>query len=158
MSSFEVSCVLKGCNSKFIDRIVMLSINGNDISSFIIDKAFEIVNSYDENKCIEIITIYGNIQNTYLKLRSNTEIEKIGFYRQIALFYVKKIIESKIIAKFDKYIFKKEVAAGRCNSTCSICLENIETDIQYTRCNHAFHRTCMTKWGKNTCPMCRTNI
>lgn len=35
------------------------------------------------------------------------------------------IIEAKILAKFDKYIFKKEIAHGNYNITCSICLENI---------------------------------
>lgn len=158
MSSFEVSCILKGCNSIFINRIVMLSINGNNISNDIIDKSFEIVNSYDINECIEIIKTHGNIQDIYMKLSANSEIATIDFYRQIAYFYVKKIIEAKIVAKFDKFIFKKEVARGNCNSTCSICLENIEKDIQYTRCNHAFHRSCMTKWGRTSCPLCRSDI
>ncbi len=39
---------------------------------------------------------------------------------------------------------------------CTICLEDIETDKQETRCNHTFHKECLDKWTVNTCPVCRS--
>jgi hypothetical protein len=44
---------------------------------------------------------------------------------------------------------------------CSICLDNIhenddnELKIE-TICNHNFHKNCLDKWKKNTCPNCRS--
>ena len=155
MSSSEVSYILKGCNAKFINKLVKASINGNNITGEILDKSLDIIKLIDLNECRNIINNFSTILDINLKESSNPEIKKLDLYRQIALLYIKKIIEAKIIAKFDKAIFKKEVRLGKCDSTCSICLENIENDIQYTRCNHAFHRTCMTKWGRIDCPLCR---
>ena len=43
-------------------------------------------------------------------------------------------------------------------TTCSICLNNIETNMTTLKCKHAFHDKCIEKWkeqGKNTCPCCR---
>jgi hypothetical protein len=43
---------------------------------------------------------------------------------------------------------------------CSICLEEYrnEEDVVKIRCNHVFHKPCLSKWeekGNNTCPICR---
>jgi hypothetical protein len=55
------------------------------------------------------------------------------------------------------------------NKECSICLVDFHRndDISITNCNHIFHNTCITEWGKykisseetkTECPMCRTKI
>lgn len=44
---------------------------------------------------------------------------------------------------------------------CAICMEQLTGRQMRTRCGHAFHSSCITKWtrrGKNTCPICRENI
>jgi len=42
---------------------------------------------------------------------------------------------------------------------CSICLENLETNIAILVCNHRFHFKCIRKWcwkkRKLLCPFCR---
>jgi len=36
---------------------------------------------------------------------------------------------------------------------CPICMEN---NPEYnTICNHTFHKECLDKWNKNSCPYCR---
>ena len=41
---------------------------------------------------------------------------------------------------------------------CSICLEDLKSNLITTPCNHQFHRLCLKKWKKNSCPLCRTKI
>jgi hypothetical protein len=41
-------------------------------------------------------------------------------------------------------------------SNCSICLETDEGPWFVTACGHMFHPTCIQKWQKDTCPLCRT--
>lgn len=44
---------------------------------------------------------------------------------------------------------------------CSICLENLESvDIVVTRCNHAYHNSCLQRWIiiRPICPICRTGV
>jgi hypothetical protein len=43
---------------------------------------------------------------------------------------------------------------------CTICLEKYENEenVVKIRCNHVFHKTCLSKWeenNNNTCPVCR---
>jgi len=42
---------------------------------------------------------------------------------------------------------------------CSICLNTV-TNGQWlrTRCNHSFHRECLQKWQRDTCPLCRQEV
>lgn len=44
--------------------------------------------------------------------------------------------------------------------TCTICLEDILTDIEFLPCAHSFHRDCISGWvvSKPTCPMCKIPI
>jgi hypothetical protein len=45
--------------------------------------------------------------------------------------------------------------------TCSICLcDNKEKPEEWvkTRCDHYYHKECLTNWKNNTCPNCRTSI
>lgn len=47
------------------------------------------------------------------------------------------------------------------DTSCSVCLENIEeTDIYITKCNHHFHSECINSWKriKNSCPNCRGDL
>nr|XP_022905932.1 BRCA1-associated protein-like [Onthophagus taurus] len=42
--------------------------------------------------------------------------------------------------------------------TCPVCLERMDESIDGVLtilCNHAFHASCLEKWGDSTCPVCR---
>lgn len=43
---------------------------------------------------------------------------------------------------------------------CTICIEDILTDIEYLPCAHSFHKECIDEWIKtnNTCPICKIPI
>ena len=41
---------------------------------------------------------------------------------------------------------------------CSICLNTVTGPWLKTRCNHTFHRECLQKWQRNTCPLCRQEV
>lgn len=167
MSSI-ITCILKGCDAKFVDSLVSRAINGDDeinINTSIDFKANCVVNTYDITECIKIIIKHGDLHDAYIKLqilqREQVDISsKLNFHRELARIYVNQIIQAKYKAKYDAFKFKNAIARGRCNRTCSICLENIDKDVQLTRCNHAFHRSCMSQWQlrNNTCPMCRGDI
>ena len=39
---------------------------------------------------------------------------------------------------------------------CPLCYELLsENNSITTRCNHTFHKSCLNKWNKSSCPMCR---
>ena len=42
--------------------------------------------------------------------------------------------------------------------SCSICLEDLKCNLIITPCKHKFHRNCLEKWTKNSCPLCRRKI
>lgn len=156
------SCMLKGCDAKFINSLVMCSFRGEDIKESIITKSISVVNQYDIRECNKIITIHGDFHDAYTKLNAVPGIKiehsnKNRFYRQFAFVYVKKIIQTKVKVKLDALKLKRKIAQEKSEITCPICLEIIEKDSQFTQCNHVFHRECMTQWGKNICPMCRSN-
>ena len=47
------------------------------------------------------------------------------------------------------------------NKECAICLENLSTitdENEKLSCDHTFHKDCISKWSKNTCPCCRSKI
>lgn len=163
-SSNMVTCILKGCDAKFINTLVTNSFIGLDIEEDVRNKITSVVNSFDISECIKIILKHGDFHDVYVKLQSNRanliqDANKLMFYRQAATIYVKEIIEAKIKVKLDALKVKRRIALGNCDINCSICLSDIEAkDALITRCNHTFHRVCMTQWGRNTCPMCRANI
>ncbi|XP_067015276.2 BRCA1-associated protein isoform X2 [Anabrus simplex] len=42
--------------------------------------------------------------------------------------------------------------------TCPVCLERMDESVDgilTILCNHAFHSSCLAKWGDTTCPVCR---
>jgi hypothetical protein len=49
---------------------------------------------------------------------------------------------------FEEYCISKK---------CSCCLEEFKLNdiITITECNHVFHKKCLQKWNKNSCPNCR---
>lgn len=46
------------------------------------------------------------------------------------------------------------------NKECSICLEEMITNVQILTCKHEFHKKCLQRWcsENNICPICRTTI
>lgn len=46
------------------------------------------------------------------------------------------------------------------NEECSICLSKVNKALCKTKCEHAFHITCIKEWllRNNTCPLCREKI
>lgn len=45
-----------------------------------------------------------------------------------------------------------------CDSTCCICLNELESDTHTLDCGHKFHTSCVITWfrsNNDTCPMCR---
>lgn len=41
---------------------------------------------------------------------------------------------------------------------CPVCLERMDESVDGVLtilCNHAFHASCLEKWGDSTCPVCR---
>ena len=100
------SCMLKGCDAKFINSLVMCSFRGEDIKESIITKSISVVNQYDIRECNKIITIHGDFHDAYMKLKhiSGGNIQssnKLRFYRQFAFIYVNEIINIKIKSKLD---------------------------------------------------------
>lgn len=42
---------------------------------------------------------------------------------------------------------------------CCICLEKIlNKNISTTECNHSFHTSCLLKYNKQQCPICRQSL
>lgn len=46
------------------------------------------------------------------------------------------------------------------NKECSICLEEMISDLQVLTCKHEFHKNCVQRWclENNICPICRTQV
>ena len=44
--------------------------------------------------------------------------------------------------------------------TCSVCLDNIESNAFKTNCGHYFHNQCLLNWllTNHTCPVCRNDL
>lgn len=72
-----------------------------------------------------------------------------------------------VLGHNNKTVLRKKLFHKNCpiDSTCSICLDNIEIDSKVTpSCRHAFHKHCLENWkntgqeNSNTCPECRKVI
>lgn len=46
----------------------------------------------------------------------------------------------------------------RRNDDCCICIGTERGEWYQTQCGHNFHRCCISKWHRETCPMCRARI
>ena len=52
----------------------------------------------------------------------------------------------------------EEVLVENYSNDCSICLESIKEKVVILDCQHGFHRECIIKWERNSCPYCRQVI
>lgn len=116
----------------------------------------------DKNKeLIELQLIIFNkekeIESYHKKLKDinnnyNNEIKKIKDLNDyIVILWDTINIKDKEIQKITK--IKTEMPL----LLCSICLDEIdETNKIETKCNHLFHKNCLDKWERNTCPNCRS--
>ena len=114
-----------------------------------------IVSNYSIKDCINIIISNGDIfdaikKSEDIKLDSTN---KLLYHRQLALPFIEEFIENKINIKLFLMKTHKE------DRICSICFEEITNKtLTITKCKHIFHKCCLNKWSKKTCPMCRSNI
>jgi hypothetical protein len=46
----------------------------------------------------------------------------------------------------------------RVDSFCPICLNTTEDHVLTTSCGHTFHASCILKWKRGTCPVCRQRL
>jgi hypothetical protein len=53
---------------------------------------------------------------------------------------------------------EEEGTSDEVSKICSICLGTVTGPWLKTRCNHTFHRECLQKWQRNTCPLCRQEV
>lgn len=118
----------------------------------------KIINQYSIKDCENIIISHTDFIDAILKLR-DTQIDmtnKLVAARQIALPYVKSWISNKIQQK----LFLLNAKRNKEEHCCCVCLEPITrvNDITITPCSHVFHNSCMRKWNRKTCPMCRSNL
>jgi len=123
-------------------------------------KACDIIDMYDINNCISIITTHSNssiykaIKNCNLMIDLTSEI---NFYKELAFPYLYDIIYFKIHAAYYNYTNKTHKTI---TNECSICLDHINNkDLHVTKCNHTFHHLCYYKFIKHknntSCPNCR---
>jgi BRCA1-associated protein len=159
---------LKGCPAKNINRLVSLLTNYSQYSNeeqynkqfeyYINDLSYKVVNKYTINECISII-LYDN-KNILDAIKKSNGVQlnlndPLMFHRQLAFPYVKDWIITKVNSKISYAKLKK----SNDDIVCSICLEGFTNSrIKVTKCKHIFHIDCLNKWGRSTCPMCRSNI
>ena len=102
----------------------------------------------------------------YLSATNSSYIEQFNNIRAISSRKTNliSILNEDIINKNKEIIelkFQIKIITDISSISCSICLENINTDDDkyITKCNHLFHTSCLNKWGKNnTCPNCRIKL
>lgn len=164
---------IKGCNQKYINDMARKQFyNGIDIRRVIDEKTYDIVLNYSITECIKLILSNGNFYDAFIRCNNNNPIklsndinndiydDTILFHRRLAFSYIQELITIKIenrileILKFDEMIKN-----DNCDKTCSICLDiitNSNDDNWFiSKCGHLFHKKCLSKWNRNTCPLCR---
>ena len=158
---------LRKCNADEINTLVK-SIDyyskfytKNDIDNLINHtvntKTTEVINIYDIDDCIDIIKSNGDIHDAFMKSQETTfdMNDKLKFHQQLARPYVREIIFNKVNEK----IFINQTKRNNEEKSCSICFGEIASVSLYlTKCFHTYHKKCIAKWDKKTCPMCRCNI
>lgn len=159
---------LLGCPASFINDVVKKLDNMNRyglITEYDRFVEYEInqltnrvVNSYSIKDCENVIISQSDFIDALLKSRDITiDINnKVIAARVLALPYVKKWISNRIHQKL--FILKSKRNNEEHN--CSICFESISSmaDINITPCGHVFHNSCIRRWNRKTCPMCRGNL
>lgn len=167
MSSYR----LKECSAEKINKLVYLfdrnskyytDTEYNRIYQINIDHlAYGVVNKYTINDCISLITANGDFLDC-IKKSIDVQLDMsdpLKFHRQLATPYVKEWITDKINLKLFLLRQKQKGVNKNDENICSICLDCIPSSkMKITKCKHLFHRECLNKWTKNTCPMCRNNL
>lgn len=157
-----IGCPADEINS-LVNRIYRYShyYSDKDLNEFIENevniKARNAIYKYSIKECVNIIMFKGDILDAIKKNKdvvfdfSNSKT----YHRQLAYPYVKEWISMKVHEKF--YLIRAKI--NKEEHCCSICLDVITSStLKMTSCKHAFHKECLTKWGKNICPNCRRNI
>ena len=103
------------------------------------------INIYDDDS----IPVYIEIMNGFLHIFSSITDE---YLFNIAF------IKEEIILDIEKEKFTSQ----NVNLECAICISEVivDEDIAKLKCNHTFHFSCISEWGKNkqNCPLCRSEI
>jgi len=162
---------IKGCTPTYINEMARKQYyNGIDINNIINSKCYEIVLNYSIKDCIKLILFYGDLYDSYIIYKYNCPIkfiedndinnDRILFHRELAFIYVKELIQSKIEIRINQILnFEEIIKDNNYDKTCSICLDlvsNCNNDNWFiSKCNHIFHKKCISKWKRNTCPFCR---
>lgn len=164
---------IKGCSQKIIYDLARKQFyNGLDINNIINDKSYQIVMNYSIKDCIKLILSNGNFYDAINKCNNNYHIklikdnpndiydETVLFHRELSFNYIKELINIKIDIRIGEIIrFQELIKNQNFDNTCSICLEvvNSSNDDNWfvSKCNHLFHKKCISKWTRNTCPLCR---
>ena len=49
---------------------------------------------------------------------------------------------------------------NECENVCAICLDELRIGTITTKCNHEYHKSCLSMWTrrKNTCPLCTRTV
>jgi hypothetical protein len=100
---------------------------------------------------IGFVTIAGMV--AYLGF---VELHQIAMHAARLLSRRSNTIASTVVEEEAK-MSPAPVATGA-QATCPICLETDTGPWLTTRCGHVFHRTCIRRWQKDTCPMCREHV
>ena len=152
--------------------------NGIDIRKIIEEKTYYTVLNYSITECIKLILSNGNFYDAFIRSNNNNNNliklsndinndinndifeDTILFHRRLAFNYIQEIITIKIenriceILKFQEFLKNQNY-----DKTCSICLEyvnNTNDDNWFiSKCDHLFHKKCISKWNRNSCPLCR---
>ena len=146
--------------------------NGLNIYDVVDKKIYnDIIVYYDIKDCIKIILSNGNLYDAHIRYINNYPFklnntnnniyeETLNFHRKIACSYIKELIHTKINNRILEFLkFEEFIKNENFDKTCSICLETVndcKNDNWFiSKCNHLFHKKCISKWTKNTCPLCR---
>ena len=57
-----------------------------------------------------------------------------------------------------KALLKREFKGESKPDECIICLESLEKTNDPLECGHWIHTSCLIKWGKSECPVCRRKL
>lgn len=138
----------------------------DDMSGFIADCFNELKTNVYNRYC----AIYLQ-PHTYEDLINISEAEnnailfkiRIENERRDALFEMPRLVDVKEAPRtYTKHGFRmshKELLRAVENKTCIICTsEYHEHDVVIflDKCKHIFHKSCIERWDKKTCPICRT--
>lgn len=117
-----------------------------------------VVEQYTIKDCENIIITHGDFIDALIKSK-DVELDvsnKLASSRKLALPYIKIWITNKVNQKLSLLNIKKNSH----EHNCSICFDSFYrgANMTITPCMHVFHTSCLRRWNKHTCPMCRGHI